>query len=280
MVVVVVALGAVFWLSLTVATAIAGTPVGAGDLAQAFLGLTLLGLAIGSVTYAVSAATGRRQAGIAAGAGVGVLMYLLNTLAVMNETIRPFRYLSLFHYSGGASPLGKGLDVPGLVVLRGHVGRHAGAVPGALRAPRRARLAASPVRSRRDAPPSRGYHGADRHVGRTSRTLVSLDARASVLDADGLPPRGPREPRAASPADVLRRRGQPPPPQPTQSRISSMGRGGLRPAALRRRLSQPSRTSVEPHAGHTVACSGVSSSATSRAIPSVRENVSAHTEHT
>lgn len=117
MVVVAVALGAVFWLSLTVATAIAGTPVGAGDLAQAFLGLTLLGLAIGSITYAVSAATGRRQAGIAAGAGVGVLMYLLNTLAVMNETIRPFRYLSLFHYSGGASPLGKGLDVPGLVVL-------------------------------------------------------------------------------------------------------------------------------------------------------------------
>ena len=89
LVVVVVALGAVFWLSLTVATAIAGTPVGAGDLAQAFLGLTLLGLAIGSVTYAVSAATGRRQVGIAAGAGVGVAMYLLNTLAVMNESDPP-----------------------------------------------------------------------------------------------------------------------------------------------------------------------------------------------
>ena len=65
----------------------------------------------------MGAATGRRQAGIAAGAGVGVVMYLLNTLAVMNETIRPFRYVSLFHYSGGASPLGKALDVAGLVVL-------------------------------------------------------------------------------------------------------------------------------------------------------------------
>ena len=117
MLVVVIALGAVFWLSLTVATTIAGTPVGAGDLARAFLGLTLLGLAIGSITYAVSAATGRRQVGVAAGAGVGVAMYLLNTLAVMNETIKPFRYLSLFHYSGGASPLGKDLDVAGLVVL-------------------------------------------------------------------------------------------------------------------------------------------------------------------
>ena len=117
MLVVVIALGAVFWLSLSIATAIAGTPVGAGALAKAFLGLTLLGLAIGSITYAASAATGRRQVGIAAGAGVGVAMYLLNTLAVMNETIRPFRYLSLFHYSGGASPLGKALDVLGLFVL-------------------------------------------------------------------------------------------------------------------------------------------------------------------
>ncbi len=117
MLVVVIALGAVFWLSLSIATAIAGTPVGAGALAKAFLGLTLLGLAIGSITYAASAATGRRQVGIAAGAGVGVAMYLLNTLAVMNETIRPFRYLSLFHYSGGASPLGKELDVLGLFVL-------------------------------------------------------------------------------------------------------------------------------------------------------------------
>jgi ABC-2 type transport system permease protein len=117
MLVVVVALGAAFWLSLTVATTIAGTPVGAGELAKAFLRLTLLGLAIGSVTFAVGGATGRRQYGIAAGAAVGVVMYLANTLAVMNESIRPFRYLSLFHYAGGAAPLGKALDLGGLLVL-------------------------------------------------------------------------------------------------------------------------------------------------------------------
>ena len=117
MLVVVVALGAVFWLSLVVATAIAGTPVGAGELAVAFLRLTLLGLAIGSITFAVGGGTGRRQYGIAAGAGVGVAMYLLNTLAVMDESVRPFRYLSLFHYAGGAAPLGKDLDAAGLVVM-------------------------------------------------------------------------------------------------------------------------------------------------------------------
>ncbi len=117
MVVTVAILGLAFWLSLLVATAIAGTPVGAGKLADALLRLTLLGLAVGSVTFAVSGASGRRQAGIAAGAGVGVAMYLLNTLAQMNTHIRPFRYLSLFHYSGGASPLGEGLNAAGVAVL-------------------------------------------------------------------------------------------------------------------------------------------------------------------
>jgi ABC-2 type transport system permease protein len=117
MVVVVVALGAVFWLSLSVATAIAGTPVGTGDLAVTFVRLTLLGLAVGSVSFAVGGATGRRQAAVAAGAGIGVLMYLLNTLAVMNETIRPLRFISLFHWAGGASPLGKPLDWGGVLVL-------------------------------------------------------------------------------------------------------------------------------------------------------------------
>ena len=117
MVVTVAVLGVAFWLSLLVATAIAGTPVGAGKLADALLRLTLLGLAVGSVTFAVSGASGRRQPGIAAGAGVGVAMYLLNTLAQMNTHIRPFRYLSLFHYSGGASPLGQGLNAAGIAVL-------------------------------------------------------------------------------------------------------------------------------------------------------------------
>lgn len=54
---------------------------------------------------------------MAAGAGVGALMYLLNTLAVMNETIRPFRYASLFHWAGGASPLGKPLEWSGVLVM-------------------------------------------------------------------------------------------------------------------------------------------------------------------
>lgn len=119
MVVAVAVLGLAFWLSLVIATAIAGTPVGPVKLAQAMLRLTLLGLAVGSVTFAAGGAAGNRQAGIATGAGIGVAMYLLNTMAQLNSTARPFRFLSLFHYSGGASPLGQGLGALDLTVLLG-----------------------------------------------------------------------------------------------------------------------------------------------------------------
>jgi hypothetical protein len=44
-------------------------------------------------------------------------MYLLNTLAVMNRTIGPLRYASLFHWAGGASPLGKPLEASGVLVM-------------------------------------------------------------------------------------------------------------------------------------------------------------------
>jgi len=112
-------LGLAFWLSLVVATSLAGMDVGAGALGQALLLFTLLGLAVGSVTLTVGAATGRKAAGIAAGAGVGVAMYLLNTLGQINETLAPYRVLSLFRYTGGTTPLGRGLGAVDVAVLVG-----------------------------------------------------------------------------------------------------------------------------------------------------------------
>jgi ABC-2 type transport system permease protein len=112
-------LGLGFWLSLVVATSLAGMEVGAGELGQALLLFTLLGLAIGSVTLAVGAATGRKAAGIAAGAGVSVAMYLLNTLGQIIQTLEPYRVLSLFRYTGGTTPLGRGLGAVDVAVLVG-----------------------------------------------------------------------------------------------------------------------------------------------------------------
>jgi ABC-2 type transport system permease protein len=112
-------LGLAFWLSLLVATTAMAMDVGAGALGQALLLFTLLGLAVGSVTLAVGAATGRKAAGIAAGAGVGVAMYLLNTLGQINDTLEPYRVLSLFRYTGGTTPLGRGIGALDVAVLAG-----------------------------------------------------------------------------------------------------------------------------------------------------------------
>ena len=86
---------------------------------EAVLLFTLLALAIGSVTLATGAATGRRSAGAAVGAGVAVAMYLLNTLAQISGAMHPYRVLSLFYYSGGTTPLGRGLGAIDVAVLVG-----------------------------------------------------------------------------------------------------------------------------------------------------------------
>jgi len=80
MVVTIGVLGLAFWLSLVVATVLAGMDVGAG---------------------------------------VGVAMYLLNTLGQINKTLEPYRVLSLFHYTGGTTPLGRGLGAADVAVLAG-----------------------------------------------------------------------------------------------------------------------------------------------------------------
>jgi ABC-2 type transport system permease protein len=119
MLVAVALLGLTCWVALVVATSAMTMDVGAWALAQALVLFTLLGLAVGSVTLAVGAATGRKAAGVAAGAGAGVAMYLLNTLGQINDRLEAFRVLSLFKYTGGTTPLGKDISAVDLAVLAG-----------------------------------------------------------------------------------------------------------------------------------------------------------------
>ena len=65
----------------------------------------------------LGAATRRRSAGAAV--GVAVALCLLNTLAQVSGAMHPYRILSLFHYSGGTTPLGRGLGAADVVVLAG-----------------------------------------------------------------------------------------------------------------------------------------------------------------
>ncbi len=85
--------------------ALVGLGLRAGDVLAAHLGLMLLGLSVATVAFATGAATGRRGPTIAVGAAVAAVAYLLNIVAQLVDALHWARWLSLFHYYGGAEPL-------------------------------------------------------------------------------------------------------------------------------------------------------------------------------
>jgi len=115
--VLVLALGVVTWLALLLAVALAGGGIDAGHLAAQALQLTALGLALGALALAIGAATGRRAAAGGAAAAIALLMYLVNGLAPLADSVAWLRYLSLFHYYAAGEPLARGPDPGGLAVL-------------------------------------------------------------------------------------------------------------------------------------------------------------------
>ena len=84
---------------------------------EANISMALLALAVGALTFAVSAATGRRAVSIAAGSVVGLLAYLINALAPLVDVLKPARRVSLFYYYGGVTALRQGITAAGAGVL-------------------------------------------------------------------------------------------------------------------------------------------------------------------
>ena len=113
---------AALWLVvvLTVAVLLAGRliglGVGVGSLVAASAGLALLVLAVGAVTFAAGAATGRRTVALAAGAGLGLASYVANALGA-SVGLPWLVDLSPWSWYLGAQPLTTGPDVPGLAEL-------------------------------------------------------------------------------------------------------------------------------------------------------------------
>jgi ABC-2 type transport system permease protein len=81
--------------------------------------LFLLALAFGTVALLVGTATGSKGAAIGVSSGLGVLTFVLNTLAPSVEALRPFRFLSPFRYYSGHEPLTNGFNGIDILVLAG-----------------------------------------------------------------------------------------------------------------------------------------------------------------
>lgn len=110
-------LAAVLFVTLAVATTVAGMDVSVGNLASATLSALLLGLAIGSIAFALGAATGRRSLAIGLSAAAAVAAYLVNGLAPLVDAIDAIRWLSPWYHYAAGDPLRTGLSVGHAIVL-------------------------------------------------------------------------------------------------------------------------------------------------------------------
>jgi len=102
--------------ALTLARAL-GMDIGTVPLMGATVGLILLVLALGSVAFAVGAATGRRALALTVGATVAVFGYIADALAPLLDDGVWLERLSPFSWYLGNDPLNEGLGVGGAAAL-------------------------------------------------------------------------------------------------------------------------------------------------------------------
>ncbi len=108
-----VATAALLFLTTLAGAAAFDMGVGAEMLAQATCALLLLACASGGVTLLAGAATGKRGAAIAAGAGFAVISYFLDSLAEITTAVRPWRVVSVFHQVPASGALHGDLGIAG-----------------------------------------------------------------------------------------------------------------------------------------------------------------------
>lgn len=113
-----VVLSHVGWLMVVALSGPSQLELNAGHVAAASLALLALSLLVALFALAVGAATGRRSFAAAAGAGLAVLAYVLDAVAV-TARLPWLQRLSPYHWAYGNDPISTGVDWFGLVLLFG-----------------------------------------------------------------------------------------------------------------------------------------------------------------
>ncbi len=110
-------IAAAAWAGLLAGVALGGGGIGVGHITAFAVHLAFFGLAIGAVSLAVGAGTGRRTLTTGVAAGVGIVGWLINGFVPLVGGISWLKYVSPFYYYAGHDPLTRGIDVIDLVVL-------------------------------------------------------------------------------------------------------------------------------------------------------------------
>ena len=105
------------WIGLIVGVAVGGGGITFAHITALAVQLAFFGFASGAVAIAIGAGTGRKALATGVAAAVGVLGWLINSLAPLVSAISWLKYLAPYYYYAGHDPLARGLGIPGLVVL-------------------------------------------------------------------------------------------------------------------------------------------------------------------
>lgn len=105
------------WVGLVAGVAVGGGGITLAHITALSVQLAFFGLATGASAIAIGAGTGRRSLATGVAAAIGILGWLINSLAPLVGGISWLRYLAPYYYYAGHDPLARGADVPGLLVL-------------------------------------------------------------------------------------------------------------------------------------------------------------------
>jgi len=112
-------LALLFWLGLVAGALIADVRIGMAPMAALVFSMALLGIVYGCLALMLGAVTGNKGLAMAVPAVLGVVGYLVNTLAPMIGWMKPYQKLSPFYYALASDPLRNGLRAGDLGVLIG-----------------------------------------------------------------------------------------------------------------------------------------------------------------
>ena len=104
------ALGAAFWIGLSLGALIVGMDISYLRLAEGTFSCVLLGLIFGAIARALGCAMGRRAPAVGIAAALAVGAFFLNSLVPLAKSLEGWSKLSPFYYYIEAEPLKNGLN--------------------------------------------------------------------------------------------------------------------------------------------------------------------------
>ena len=112
-----VAVGFATWAGVWLGSLLGGLGISPVNIAAASVLGVMVGLVFGGVALLLSAATGRARIAAYGAVGLALVMFLINSIAILNDTVESIAVISPFNYYLANEPLANGMDWGNLAVL-------------------------------------------------------------------------------------------------------------------------------------------------------------------